>query len=147
MARLAGSVLCLIAFAAALAAQDPKAKQEVKKEPKQMSATVVKVDSAKKVIRIRTPDGRQTDLKVDDATKFMNASGVLSDLGLNDDRLRAAAPIRIVFDGTTVKEVQLLARSLKGAGAAKPINPPISKDAKPASSSKEDKKEVPSKDK
>ena len=62
-------------------------------------------------------------------------------------RLAGSVLCLIAFDGTTVKEVQLLARSLKGAGAAKPINPPISKEAKPASSSKEDKKEVPSKDK
>jgi len=122
----------LVVFAGGLLADDPKSKGKPDKTSgKEISATVVKVDAAKNTIRVRTADGKQTDLMIDADTKFIGPRGGVSDQGIKDDRLRVGAQLKVTMDGKAVKEVHLPYRNVRERlrGDAKPAaNTPPSKD-------------------
>jgi hypothetical protein len=71
------------------------------------------VDSAKNTVRVRTPDGKQTDLTIDDQTQFIGPRGGVSKEGIKDDRLRVGAQLKITMDGKTVKEIHLPYRNAR----------------------------------
>jgi vacuolar-type H+-ATPase subunit H len=114
MLRAVGTVFALVVFAGGLLADDPKAKAKPDKTGgKEMTATVLKVDPEKNTIRVRTRDGKQTDLMIDDETQFIGPRGGASKDGIKDDRLRVGAQLKVVMDGKSVKEIHLPYRNVR----------------------------------
>jgi hypothetical protein len=81
MLRTIAAVFGVVFVASTLLADDPKtkAKPDAKKDAKEMSVTLVKVDADTKMIRVRTGEGRQVDLKVGDETSFIGPRGGVSE--------------------------------------------------------------------
>lgn len=102
------AVACIAACGLALAA-----------EPASVQGTIVKVDTAKKTLTVKTDDGVKA-FSVSKETKFFGPRGGASDDGIEDDRLVAGASVRIVPNprGRWVKEVHLLS----GASAKRPAH-------------------------
>ena len=135
MLRTLGTIVGLVVFTGGLLADDPKPKAKPDKgRSKEITATVLKVDAAKNTIRVKTADGKQTELMIDDQTQFVGPRGGVSKDGIKDDRLHVGAQLKVTMDGKTVKEIQLPYRSvrerLQGVkGDAKPTDSkPPSKD-------------------
>jgi hypothetical protein len=76
---------------------------------KEVMCTVVKVDVAKKVITVKTEDGKQHDYDVNDDTKFIGPKGGVSDKGIKDDRLAKGAELKLMIaaNNRTIHEVHL----------------------------------------
>ena len=147
MVRTLGTIVGLVVFAGGLLADDPKAKAKPDKTSgKEMTATVVKVDAAKNTIRIKTADGKQTDLMVDDQTQFVGPRGGVSKDGIKDDRLHVGAQLKVTMDGKTVKEIHLPYRNIRERREAG-SRLPAAKDAKPADTKPPSKDDKSSKDK
>ncbi len=159
MLRTVGVVFGLVFLAGGLLADDPKtkAKSDAKKDSKETIATVVKVDVDKRTIKVKMPDGKLTDLTIDNDTKFVGSRGEVSDQGIKDTRVRPGMQIKLVMDGQSVKEVRLPNRNLRERrlGATKSpaptdSKPPASTDSKeikPVNKDKDDKKGASTKDK
>jgi len=81
---------------------------------KTVKGTLVKVDVKKKVLVLKTDDGKKV-YSVDDKTKFIGPKGGVSDAGIKDDRLKPGAVLELLVAGNnrTVREVHLPER--KGA--------------------------------
>jgi hypothetical protein len=75
---------------------------------KTVKGTLVKVDVKKKVLVLKTDDGKKT-YSVDDKTKFIGPKGGISDAGIKDDRLKPGAALELLVAGNnrTVREVHL----------------------------------------
>jgi hypothetical protein len=107
-------VVTIILTTHSLLADDPKAKAKPDKTgSKEMTATVLKVDAAKNTIRVKTADGKQTDLMVDDQTQFIGPRGGVSKDGIKDDRLHVGAQLKVTMDGKSVKEIHLPYRNVR----------------------------------
>jgi hypothetical protein len=149
MLRTIAAAFGVVFLTSTLLADDPKtkAKPDAKKVAKETAVTVIKVDADKKTIRVRLLDGRQMDLTVEADTKFMGPKGDMSDQGMKDHRLHAGAPIKVVMDGESLKEVHLPLPNIRERqpGGAKPAAAPTAKpkEDKP----KDDKKDSASKSK
>jgi hypothetical protein len=98
------SVIAFLLMASVLIAAD-----------KTYKATLVKVDVKKKLLVVKTDDGKK-EYTVDAKTKFIGPKGGVSDLGIKDDRLKPGALLELVIAGNnkSVREVHLPER--KGAG-------------------------------
>jgi hypothetical protein len=75
---------------------------------KTVKGTLVKVDVKKKVLVLKTDDGKKV-YSVDDKTKFIGPKGGVSDAGIKDDRLKPGAALELLVAGNnrTVREVHL----------------------------------------
>jgi hypothetical protein len=82
---------------------------------KEVMCVVVKVDAAKKVITVKTDDGKEHNYDVADDTKFLGPKGGVSEKGMKDDRLTKGAQLKLMIAGNnrTIHEVHLPER--KGA--------------------------------
>lgn len=82
---------------------------------------LVKVDRARKTLTLQTESGQRTFTTGRD-TKFMGPRGGASDDGIDDERLKAGAEVRIVptTGGRAAREVHML--SVASAKAAKPTD-------------------------
>ena len=146
MLRTIAAVFGVVFLTSTLLADDPKtkAKADAKKDAKETTVTVMKVDAEKKTIRVRTGEGKQMDLKVGDDTSFIGPRGGISDQGIKDDRLRTGAIVKVVMDGKNLKEVHLPYRNIREREGL--TKPPAARAVKPPESKpKDDKKD--SKDK
>ena len=76
---------------------------------KEVKCTLVKVDLKKKVLTVKTEDGKEHRYDVGDATKFIGPRGGVSDQGIKDDRLAEGAELKLVIAGNnrTLHEVHL----------------------------------------
>jgi hypothetical protein len=149
MLRTIGTAFGMVVLVGVLTADEPKSKvkPDAKKVAKETAVTVVKVDADKKTIRVRLVDGRQMDLTVEADTKFMGPKGDMSDQGIKDHRLHAGAPIKVVMDGESLKEVYLPLPNIRERqpGGAKPAAAPTVKPK--GDKAKDDKKDSTTKDK
>jgi hypothetical protein len=82
---------------------------------KTIKGTLVKVDVKKKLLFIKTEDGKK-EFTANSATKFIGPKGGVSDAGIKDDRLKPGAALTVVVAGNnkTLREVHLPERN--GAG-------------------------------
>ena len=82
---------------------------------KTVQATLVKVDVKKKILYVKTDDGKK-EYAANSATKFIGPRGGVSDAGIKDDRLKPGASLKLVVAGNnrTLREVLLPERSSGG---------------------------------
>jgi len=82
---------------------------------KTVKATLIKVDLKKKILFVKTDDGKK-EFTANSATKFIGPRGGVSDAGIKDDRLKPGAALTLVVAGNnkTLREVHLPERN--GAG-------------------------------
>lgn len=110
MLRKSVSAVLSLLIVAGLAAAQTK---DAKKDAKEIKATVVKADPAKKTLTVKMEDGKTQVLNIGDDTKFVGPKGGVSDAKLKDDRLTPGAEVKLVMGGTggkTVTEVHLPVR-------------------------------------
>jgi hypothetical protein len=89
-----------------------EARQE-KKDAKEVKGEIVKVDAGKNTLTVTTEAGKKLDVVVNDDVKFVGPKGGVSKEGIKDDRVRAGAPVVLVYDATgkTLKEIHLPLRA------------------------------------
>ncbi len=82
---------------------------------KTVKASLIKVDVKKKILIVKTEDGKK-EFTANSATKFIGPRGGVSDAGIKDDRLKPGAALTLVVAGNnkTLREVHLPERI--GAG-------------------------------
>jgi hypothetical protein len=86
----------------------------VRAADKEVKCTLVKVDLEKKVLTVKTDDGKEEHYDVNDETKFIGPKGGVSDQKIKDDRLVKGAELKLVIAGNnkTIREVHLPERKL-----------------------------------
>jgi hypothetical protein len=79
---------------------------------KTVKATLIKVDVKKKVLFVKTDDGKK-EFTANSATKFVGPRGGVSEDGIKDDRLKPGAALTLIVAGNnkTLREVRLPERS------------------------------------
>jgi hypothetical protein len=79
---------------------------------KTIKATLIKVDVKKKILFVKTDDGKK-EFTVNASTKFIGPRGGVSDAGIKDDRLKAGVALSLLVAGNnkTLREVHLPERS------------------------------------
>jgi hypothetical protein len=79
---------------------------------KMIKASLIKVDVKKKILLVKTEDGKK-EFTANSATKFIGPRGGVSDAGIKDDRLKPGAVLTLVVAGNnkTLREVRLPERS------------------------------------
>ena len=79
---------------------------------KTIKATLIKVDVKKKILSVKTDEGKK-DFIANASTKFVGPRGGISDEGIKDDRLKPGAALTLVVAGNnkTLREVRLPERS------------------------------------
>jgi hypothetical protein len=79
---------------------------------KMIKASLIKVDVKKKILLVKTEDGKK-EFTANSATKFIGPRGGVSDAGIKDDRLKPGAALTLVVAGNnkTLREVRLPERS------------------------------------
>ena len=79
---------------------------------KTVKATLIKVDVKKKILYVKTDDGKK-EYTANAATKFIGPKGGVSDAGIKDDRLKPGAELKLIVAGNnkTLREVHLPLRS------------------------------------
>jgi hypothetical protein len=79
---------------------------------KTIKASLIKVDVKKKILLVKTEDGKK-EFTANAATKFIGPRGGVSDAGIKDDRLKPGAALTLVVAGNnkTLREVRLPERS------------------------------------
>jgi hypothetical protein len=79
---------------------------------KTVKATLVKVDVKKKILYVKTDDGKK-EYVANATTKFIGPKGGVSDAGIKDDRLKPGAELKLIVAGNnkTLREVHLPLRS------------------------------------
>jgi hypothetical protein len=79
---------------------------------KTVKATLIKVDVKKKILFVKTEDGKK-DFTANAATKFIGPRGGVSEDGIKDDRLKPGAALTLVVAGNnkTLREVHLPERN------------------------------------
>jgi hypothetical protein len=79
---------------------------------KMVKATLIKVDVKKKLLTVKTDDGKK-DYTVSASTKFIGPKGGVSDAGIKDDRLKPGAALTLLVAGNnkTLREVHLPERN------------------------------------
>ena len=104
-----GVAMLGMALVAAAADKD----KEVKKEGKEVKGEITKIDKDKATFKLKTEDGKTTDYKIEDATKFVGPKGGAAKEGIKDDRFVVGAPVTLVLskDGKKVEEIHLPNRS------------------------------------
>jgi hypothetical protein len=77
-----------------------------------IKASLIKVDVKKKILLVKTEDGKK-EFTANSATKFIGPRGGVSDAGIKDDRLKPGAALTLVVAGNnkTLREVRLPERS------------------------------------
>jgi opacity protein-like surface antigen len=111
---IAGAVAVAL-FAAVLAAHaaDKEQAKDAKAEGKEVKGEITKIDKDKMTFKLKTEDGKTTDYKIEDATKFVGPKGGAAKEGIKDDRFVVGAPVTLVLskDGKKVEEIHLPNRS------------------------------------
>jgi hypothetical protein len=130
-------------------AQDSKPKQGALKVPRDYFGWIVAVDSDKHVITILKPDGKQSELTIDDQTKFRTPQGAAMAERLKDRRLTPGTHVRFVIgDGTAAKEVHVLVGGRRAMPApARAAKKPAAKDISADPKIKDEKKDPGTKEK
>jgi hypothetical protein len=79
---------------------------------KTVKGTLIKVDVKKKILFVKTDDGKK-EYNANSATKFVGPRGGVSDAGIKDDRLKPGAALTLIVAGNnkTLREVRLPERS------------------------------------
>jgi hypothetical protein len=122
MLRKVGVLVGLLVFAGGLWGADPQEKKASKKSAKAVTAKVVSVDAANGMLTVKSKDGKEKELKVGENTKFMDSKGEEVSAGIKDKRLAAGTDVRLMLDedGTTVKELHLVAKAKTAQASGKP---------------------------
>src|SRR5689334_12122516 len=89
------------------AKEEKKAKKGDK--AKGTPATVVSVDAEARTAKVKTDDGKTLDLKFGKEVKFVGPEG--GKRKISDSQFAAGKRVRLVMDGSEVKEVHLSYRS------------------------------------
>jgi hypothetical protein len=149
MFRLALAVTGLTVFAVVAPAQDSKPKQGVHRDSSNFFGWVVAVDSDKHVLTILKQDGKQSELTIEDQTKFTLPQGAAMADRLKDRRLTPGTHVKIVMgDGTAAKEVHMLIGGRRAMPApARAAKKPAIKDISADPKQKEEKKDPGTKEK
>lgn len=82
---------------------------------KTVKATLIKADVKKKILFVKTEDGKK-EFTANSATKFIGPRGGVSDAGIKDDRLKPGVALTLVVAGNnkTLREVHLPERNAAG---------------------------------
>jgi hypothetical protein len=109
IAGAVGVVMLGMALVASAADKD----KDAKAEGKEVKGEITKIDKDKMTFKLKTEDGKTTDYKIEDATKFVGPKGGAAKEGIKDDRFVVGAPVTLVLskDGKKVDEIHLPNRS------------------------------------
>ncbi len=99
MRRAAGGLVIMLCAVGLALAQDKE-----KKETPRVKATLVKVDRDKKTMTVKM-DGKESTLGIGKDVKFFGPKG--GKATIKDNRLVKEAPLLLVMEGKTLKEVHL----------------------------------------
>jgi hypothetical protein len=114
MLQKLGSLVVLLCVAGLVSAQKDKDKDA--KAGKRVKATLVKVDTGKKMLVVKM-DGKEQELAVGKEVRFFGPMG--GKATIRDKRLQPGAELELVMDGKTLKEVHLPFRKAKTKDKAK----------------------------
>jgi hypothetical protein len=83
---------------------------------KTVKGSLIKVDVKKKILYVKTDDGKK-EFIANAATKFIGPKGGVSDEGIKDDRLKPGAALTLLVAGNnkTLREVHLPTRTGEGS--------------------------------